>query len=70
MCCWDGNDTFYKVEYFWVWVCFVVQHLNSCCTTEITQIGYKTLKLSEIQRKIVKFCNCCIHWAVVIQRKL
>lgn len=47
MCCWDGNDTFYKVEYL-----FVVQHLNSCCTTEITQIGYKTLKLSEIQRKM------------------
>jgi hypothetical protein len=49
---WDGNDTFYKVEYFLGLDLFVVQHLNSCCTTEITQIGYKTLKLSEIQRKM------------------
>ncbi len=50
MCCWDGNDTFYKVEYFVVKI---------CCTTfkQLLHngnyiIGYKTLTLAEIQRKI------------------
>ncbi len=60
---------FYKAEILGLDL-FVVQHLNSCCTTEITQIGFKTLKLVEIQHKIWNFVVAAFHWAVVIQHEL